>query len=349
MPETTSALTPEQISNIVVVSGSINPELAQATVDSIGVPLGKVNLERFPDGEFHPTFEGSLRGKEVFFMQSLGRRHVVDQKTGIEYDLSVNDAIIEQQLMIDAATRASATEMTAIIPYLAYGRGDKKHEGREPISAAYLIDAYENSQVKRLMSVDIHSGQSQGHFKGPYDHLLAQPVLLEALREIMGDEDPGNFLMVAPDEGRLTVATVQADKLGIDVDFIPKKRLSGSSVSRKKVNLDAADGRTCFVVDDIISTGGTIISAADMLIDAGAIDVYVGATHGTLPGRAVDKLADSRVKQFIITDTLPMQAAKEALGDRLKVVSMAPLIGQAIVQIVTKGSISALFDGKNNL
>ncbi|HSX44546.1 MAG TPA: ribose-phosphate pyrophosphokinase [Candidatus Saccharimonadales bacterium] len=335
---TGGGLTPEQAAKVFVASGSINPELAQDTVDSIGLKLGETNLEQFPDGEFHPRYKESVRGKHVFVMQSHGRRN----------GLSVNDAIVEQELMIDAALRASASQITAVNPYFAYMRGDKKQEGREPIPSAYMIGKLQNAGANRIVAVDLHSGQSQGHFHGPFDPLLAHPVIISALRDVMEPGQEENYLMVSPDEGRLRVATIQAEELGIDVAFIPKKRKSGDSVTRTKTNLEEADGRDCFLVDDIIATGGTVISAVEMLKKAGAKDVYVAATHGTLPGNALENLSQSEVKQFIMTDTLPMHEAKEALGDRLKVVSMAPLIGQAIVEIVSDGSVSKLFGGLNN-
>jgi ribose-phosphate pyrophosphokinase len=262
--------------------------------------------------------------------------------------LSVNDAIAEQELLIDAALRASAENITAVCPYLAYMRGDRKTIGREPLPAALTIRKIQNAGANRIVAVDLHSGQSQGHFHGPFDQLLAQPVILKALSQYITPGNEEGFLMVAPDEGRLNTATEQADELGIDVAFIPKKRRSAAGIDRKKAPIQEADGRVCFIVDDIISTGGTILSAAELLMESGAKKVILAATHGTLPGNAAEKIAESDVAGLILTDTLPLHEAKDVLGERLQVVSMAPLIGRAIVEIVQKGSISRLFNGRNN-
>jgi ribose-phosphate pyrophosphokinase len=313
-------------------SGSSHPTLASDISRNLGVELGEANLRRFANGEYHCRFEESIRGSDVFIIQT---------HTGSETN-SINDSIMEQLHMIDAAKRASAKRITAVCPYYGYSRQDRKAEGREPIGAKLVADILTAAGVDRVMSVDLHSGQIQGFFDKPVDHLLAMPVLLEYLRR----EAHGEFVIVSPDAGRVKVAERYSQALGADLAFVHKRHVKGkaNAVEARGVIGDIG-GRCCVLVDDIIDTAGTIVAAADILVDNGATEVWAMATHGLLSGPAVDRLKGSKIARTVITDTLPMPPGKELAN--LEVLSVAKIIADAIDAVFEDTSVSEIFGGEN--
>jgi ribose-phosphate pyrophosphokinase len=265
-----------------------------------------------------------------------------------EHGLSVNDALVETMLLIDAARRSSAREITVVIPYLGYSRQDRKAKGREPISAAIVTRMLEMAGAHRLVTVDVHSPQIQGTFHGPFDHLVAGGLLLKGIAAEIGSQDPELFAVVSPDTGRAKASERAADELGIRLRHLQKKRdrSDSSNVLRPK-RLQGVDGRTCFMIDDMIDTAGTLITAAQTLRDSGARGVIASATHALLSDPAIERLQAGVIDKLIVTDTVPVNYAKKALGDKLEVISVAPLLATAIREIATGGSISEMFGGNN--
>ena len=254
---------------------------------------------------------------------------------------SVNDAVIEQLVMVDAAWRASAKRVTAICPSFPYARQDRKAEGREPISAKLMANLLESAGAGRLVSVDLHSGQIQGFFDGPWDHLTAMPVLCDRIADL-GDD----LVVVSPDAGRVKVAERYSIALGADLAIVHKRRIRGekSTVQAREVVGDVA-GRVCVLIDDMIDTGGTIVAAAEQLMARGADEVYAATTHGLFSGPAIDRLKNSVIRKVIVTDTLPMPPEKTI--DKLEIVSVAPTIASAIRAVFEDTSVSEIFGGNN--
>jgi ribose-phosphate pyrophosphokinase len=256
----------------------------------------------------------------------------------------VNDVIMEQLIMIDAAKRASAKRITAVMPYYGYARQDRKSKGREPITAKLVADLFTASGVDRLMSVDLHSGQIQGFFNGPVDHLTAMPVLLDYLRET----SRGDYVIVAPDTGRTKVAEQAANALQVDVAAIYKRR-SKDKISeveaRGVMGEDVIAGKLCVLIDDMIDTAGTICAAAEVLLAKGASEVWAMATHGVLSGPAIDRLKNAPLSRVVVTDTLPIGSEKEI--DKLEVVSVAGVLARTIDAVFEDRSVSQIFGGAN--
>ena len=314
-----------------LLSGRFNLDLAQAIAEHLGVDLCETNLSEFANGEIHCRFGQSIRGADVFIIQSHA---AVDGR-------SVNDAVIEQLVMVDAAWRASAKRVTAICPSFPYARQDRKAEGREPISAKLMANLLESAGAGRLVSVDLHSGQIQGFFDGPWDHLTAMPVLCDRIADL-GDD----LVVVSPDAGRVKVAERYSIALGADLAIVHKRRIRGekSTVQAREVVGDVA-GRVCVLIDDMIDTGGTIVAAAEQLMARGADEVYAATTHGLFSGPAIDRLKNSVIRKVIVTDTLPMPPEKTI--DKLEIVSVAPIIASAIRAVFEDTSVSEIFGGNN--
>ena len=312
---------------LVVVSGRAHPELAQDVASELGTEVLSSTAYDFANGETYVRFNESVRGCDVFVVQSHGDR--------------VNDWLMEQLIMVDALKRASAKRITVVAPFFPYARQDKKHLGREPISARLVADLYKTAGADRLMSVDLHTSQEQGFFDGPWDHLWAQPVLVDYVRTRV---DPANTAVVSPDAGRIRVAERWANQLGgTPLAFVHKTRdvtRPNESVANRVVG--DVEGRTCVLVDDMIDTGGTIAKAVQVLLDSGAKDVIVAATHGVLSGPAVDRLSTCGVREVIVTDTLPIPAGKRF--EKLTVLPIAPLLARAIKAVFDDGSVASLFD-----
>jgi ribose-phosphate pyrophosphokinase len=317
-----------------LLAGRSHPALAEDIAAHLGVELSEPNLVDFANGEIRPRFEQSVRGTDIFVIQSHCRTP----------GRSVNDSLMEQWLMIDAAKRASAKRITAVCPYYGYSRQDRKSKGREPISARLVSDIFATAGADRIMSVDLHSGQIQGFFDGPVDHLTAVPLLTQYIRRNSGSD----FVMVAPDTGRTKVAEQAARHLSGDVQVasVYKRRPKDAvnEVQALDVMGDVA-GRMCVVIDDMIDTAGTICAAADLLIDKGATEVWAMATHGLLSDPAVDRLKNSQITRVVVTDTLPLPPEKQI--DKIEVVSVAKVFADAIDAVFEDGSVSEIFGGEN--
>ncbi|BDZ42728.1 ribose-phosphate pyrophosphokinase [Paraoerskovia sediminicola] len=314
--------------NLVLVSGRAHPELAHDVADELGIDLLPTSAYDFANGEIYVRFGESVRGADVFVLQS--------------HTAPINQWIMEQLLMVDAAKRASAKTITVVQPFWGYGRQDKKHRGREPISARLITDLFSTAGADRLMSVDLHAAQTQGFFDGPVDHLWAMPILTDYVRTRV---DTGNVTVVSPDAGRIRVAEQWAAKLGGGpLAFVHKTRditRPNESVANRVVG--DVEGRDCVLVDDLIDTGGTIAEAVKVCLAAGAKSVMVAATHGVLSDPAVQRLSECGASEVVITDTLPIPAEKRF--SQLKVLSIAPLVARAIREVFDDGSVTSLFDG----
>lgn len=313
---------------LVLVSGRAHIELAQQVGEELGCGVSPTTAYDFASGETYVRFNESVRGADVFVLQS---------HTG-----EVNKWLMEQLLMIDAAKRASAKRITAVAPYYPYARQDKKHLGREPISARLIADLYKTAGADRIMSVDLHASQEQGFFDGPVDHLWAMPVLVDYVRSRV---DLSNVCMVSPDAGRIRVAEKWSAKLGgCPLAFVHKTRDTtrpNVAVANRVVG-DVA-GKQCVMVDDMIDTAGTISEAVKVVMNAGASSVIVAATHGILSDPAAQRLSECRAQEVIVTDTLPI--ALEKRFDKLTILPIAPLLARAIREVFDDGSVTSLFDG----
>lgn len=313
---------------LVLVSGRAHIELAQQVGEELGCGVSPTTAYDFASGETYVRFNESVRGADVFVLQS---------HTG-----EVNKWLMEQLLMIDAAKRASAKRITAVAPYYPYARQDKKHLGREPISARLIADLYKTAGADRIMSVDLHASQEQGFFDGPVDHLWAMPVLVDYVRSRV---DLSNVCMVSPDAGRIRVAEKWSAKLGgCPLAFVHKTRDTtrpNVAVANRVVG-DVA-GKQCVMVDDMIDTAGTISEAVKVVMNAGASSVIVAATHGILSDPAAQRLSECGAQEVIVTDTLPIVLEKRF--DKLTILPIAPLLARAIREVFDDGSVTSLFDG----
>ncbi len=313
---------------LVLIAGRSHPELAQHVAKELGVDLVDTQAYDFANGEIFVRFEESVRGCDAFVLQS--------------HCEPINKWIMEQLLMVDALKRASAKRITVIMPFYGYARQDKKHRGREPISARLIADLFHSAGADRLMAIDLHTAQIQGFFDGPVDHLFALPLLVKYVAETV--EDRNLITVVSPDAGRVRVAERWTDLLGAPLAIIHKRR-DPDVPNEAKVQEVVGDveGRICVVIDDMIDTGGTIVKAADALFDNGAKDVIVAATHGILSGPAVERFEGSRVREVIVTDTLPIPDDRRFA--KLTVLPVAPLIARAIQEVFTDGSVTSMFEG----
>ncbi len=314
-----------------IFAGRHNRALAEDIAENLGVRVTEAHLSQFANTETHCRFAASVRGSDVFIVQSHG---ALDGR-------SINDAIFEHLIMVDAARRASAKRITAVMPFYGYGRQDRKSEGREPITARLMADLFLAGGASRLVSVDLHSGQIQGFFNGPVDHLTAMPVLVNHLASY-GDD----LVVVSPDAGRVKVAERYAQQLHADLAIVHKRRLKGAknAVEAKDV-VGEVEGRHCVLIDDMIDTAGTICSAAELLMERGARAVSAAATHGVFSGPAIERLRASVFDKVVVTDTLPMP--EENRFEKLEVLSVAPLIADAIRAVFEDTSVSQIFDGQN--
>lgn len=313
---------------LMLFGGRAHPELNAEVADALGVSLVPSKTFNFANGEIYVRFEESVRGSDAFVIQS--------------HTAPINEWIMEQLIMVDALKRASAKQITVVMPFYGYARQDKKHRGREPISARLVADMFKTAGADRLMAVDLHTAQIQGFFDGPVDHLWALPILAGHVQE---NYAPENMTVVSPDAGRVRVADVWADRLGTPLAIIHKRR-NPDIANEVKVHEVVGDvqGRTCLLVDDMIDTAGTITQAAEALMEAGAADVLVAATHAVLSGPAVDRLKNSAgIKEVIVTNTLPIP--EDRRFDKLTVLSIAPLIARAIHEVFEEGSVTSLFNG----
>jgi ribose-phosphate pyrophosphokinase len=314
---------------LLVISGRAFPGLAEEIAGCLGIETTPTRLYDFANGEIFVRFLESVRGCDVFVVQS---------HTG-----PINQWIMEQLIMVDALKRASAKRITVVAPFFGYARQDKKSRGREPISARLMADLFRTAGADRIMAVDLHTAQIQGFFDGPVDHLFALPILASYLENRL---DLSEVTVVAPDAGRVRVCERWTDRLGCPLAIIHKRR--DTDVANKVKILEvvgAVAGRTCILVDDMIDTGSTIVNAAEALFEQGASQVIATATHGVLSGPAVDLLKNSPISEVVVTNTLPIPPDRRF--DKLTVLSIAPLIARAINEVFSDGSVTSLFDGQS--
>jgi len=311
---------------LMLFSGRAHPELAESVAHTLGVGIVPTKAFDFANGEIYVRYQESARGADCFLIQS--------------HTAPINKWIMEQLIMIDALKRASARSITVIVPFYGYARQDKKHRGREPISARLIADLMKTAGAHRLLTVDLHTDQIQGFFDGPVDHLFALPILADYVATKV---DRSKLTVVSPDAGRVRVADRWCDRLDAPLAIVHKRRDKdvANEVTVHEVVGNVA-GRVCVLVDDMIDTGGTICAAADALFTHGAADVIVTATHGVLSGPAADRLKNSQVSEFIFTNSLPDPGDLEV--DKITVLSIAPTLARAVREVFEDGSVTSLFE-----
>jgi len=311
---------------LVLVTGRANMELAEQVAECLGTELLPSDIYNFANGEIYVRYSESVRGSDVFVMQS--------------HCAPINDWLMEQLLMVDALKRASAKRITVIAPFFPYARQDKKHRGREPISARLVADMYKAAGADRLIAVDLHTAQIQGFFDGPVDHLVALPILADYVKQ----NHPGELAVVSPDAGRIKVAENWSSALGgVPLAFIHKTRdINRPNQTKANRVVGDVEGRTAVLVDDMIDTGGTIVQAADACMEAGAKGVVIVSTHAVFSGPAVERLKNSCASEVIVTNTLPLEDSQKF--DKLTVLSIAPLLARAVHEVFEDGSVTSLFE-----
>ncbi len=313
-----------------LVSGTSHYELAEEIASCLDVKLSETNFRAFADGEMHCRFDASLRGADIFIIQTHCK--------------PVNESIMEQLIMIDAAKRASARCITAVCPYYGYSRQDRKSTGREPITAKLIADLLSIAGADRVVSVDLHSGQIQGFFDVPVDHLTAAPVLLDYLRR----NGAADLVMVSPDAGRVKVAERYSQLLGTDLAFVHKRRPRGTFNQVEAMDVVGdVEGRPCVIIDDMIDTAGTVCAAASRLVEQGATDVWAMATHALLSGPAVERLDKSPISRVVVTNTVPL--AEDRRSPKNEIWSVAQIVADAIDAVFEETSVSEIFGGQNLL
>jgi ribose-phosphate pyrophosphokinase len=318
---------------MMLFSGTAHPKLSEEIAEHLGIGLSEIKISRFASSEIYVRSLYSVRGIDVFVLQSHAN--------------PVNESIMEQLILIDAMKRASAKRITAVIPYYGYSRQDKKSLAREPISAKLVADLLSAAGADRVVSVDLHSGQIQGFFDSPFDHLTALPLLAEYLQEDI--EVPENIVVVAPDAGRIKTAQRLAKYLETDLAYIDKRRSRHEAHTIESIKVvGEVDGRPCVLIDDMIDTAGTVVEGAKALADEGAAEIYAAATHPVLSGKAAQRLAESPIKEIVVTNTLPVaDETAQVLGERLTVVSIAPILASALLAVFEDESVSEIFHGEN--
>jgi ribose-phosphate pyrophosphokinase len=316
--------------SLVLLTGRAYPALAEEIAAELGITVMSTTARDFANGETFIKPDESVRGTDAFVVQS--------------YTTPINQWVMETLILVDALKRASAKRITVVAPFYPYGRQDKKHRGREPISARLIADLFKTAGADRIMAIDLHTAQIQGFFDGPVDHLFALPLLAEHIRGRYPVED---LVVVSPDTGRVRVAEQWADSLGgREIAFVHKTRDidKANEVVANRVVGDV-EGKVCLLIDDMIDTGNSITKAADLLFAHGAVDVVIAATHGIFSPPATDVLKNSRVTEVLVTNTLPIPPEKQF--DKLTVVSVAPLLAKAIREVFEDGSVTSLFDGRS--
>jgi len=308
-----------------LVAGNSNRPLAEAIAAYLSVPLAKAQVKRFADMEVFVEIQENVRGEDVFIIQSTS--------------FPTNDHLMELLIITDALRRASARRITAVIPYFGYARQDRKPAARTPISAKLVANIIAHAGVDRVLTLDLHAGQIQGFFDIPTDNLFAAPTLARDIKEHL---DGGNRMVVSPDVGGVVRARALAKRIDASLAIVDKRRERPGESEVMNIIGDVA-GRSCILVDDIIDSGGTLVNAAEALLANGAKEVYAYITHGVLSGGAVARIAGSKLKELVITDSImPTEAVKVA--HNIRVISIAPLMGEAIGRTATESSVSSLFD-----
>lgn len=307
-----------------IFTGSSNPALAGAICDYLGIPLGGATIEKFPDGEKSIRVEDNVRGRDCYVVQSTCT--------------PVDENLVELLIYLDCLQRASARRVTAVIPYFGYARQDRKDEGRVPITAKLVANIITAAGANRVLAIDLHTQQLQGFFDIPVDHLTGELVLSRYFK----DKKISNLTVVSPDVGNIKTAAKYVAHLSGDLAIVHKRRVSGSEVNAYEIIGDVA-GRNILMCDDIIATAGTVCSAAKLVKQRGAEKIYVGATHGVFVAQAFERLVQSPIDEVVVTDTIPLTEQAKKLG-RIKVLSVAPMLGEAIKRIYRNESVSSLFN-----
>ena len=318
---------------MMLFSGTVHPALGQEIAENLGIPVSEGQLRRFASGEIYFRAEESVRGADVFVVQT-------------HYE-PINEAIMEQLVMLDAMKRASAKRITAVVPYYGYSRQDKKALAREPISAKLVADLLSTAGANRVVSVDLHSGQIQGYFDFPFDHLTALPILSNYLEQDLGlrGED---VVVVAPDAGRIKTAEKLREYLHADLAFLYKRRSRHEAHKIEEMAVvGEVQGRPCVLVDDMIDTAGTLSKGVAALAAMGAGPIYAGATHAIFSGKARQNLEEAPIEQVIVTNTVPIPEEKQFA--KLRVLSVAPLVASALRAVFEESSVSEIFRGDNQL
>ncbi|GHD19176.1 ribose-phosphate pyrophosphokinase [Nocardiopsis kunsanensis] len=311
---------------LMLFSGRMHPALAEEVAKELGIEVVPTRFDTFANSEIFVRYLESVRGSDAFVLQTHAD--------------PVNESIMEHLIMVDALKRASAKRITVVSPFLGYARQDKKHRGREPISARLMTDLFRTAGADRMMAVDLHTDQIQGFFDGPVDHLFALPILADYVADELNLSD---ITVVSPDAGRVRTADRWADRLGSPLAIIHKRR-DPDVANQVKVHevVGEVEGRTCVLVDDMIDTGGTLVKAAEALIEQGAAKVVAAATHGVLSGPAVERLQNSSISEVIVTNSLPI--SEERSFEKLTQLSIAPLVARAVREVFTDGSVTSLFE-----
>jgi ribose-phosphate pyrophosphokinase len=306
-------------------TGRANPHLADGICRYLGIEMGRIEVSDFSDGEIFVQIQENIRGQDVFIVQPTCQ--------------PVNHHLMELLIMADACKRASAARITAVIPYYGYGRQDRKDKPRVPISAKLVADLISTAGFDRVLAVDLHAGQLQGFFNVPVDNLYASPVLMEYFRQRSYED----LVIVSPDAGGVERARAFAKHLGASLCIIDKRRESEvKNIAKVMHIIGDVVGRDVLIVDDMVDTAGTLIEATHALLETGARRVFAGATHAVLSGPAMQRLADSKLEELVVTNTIPLRG-KEELWDRIRVLPVAPLLGEAIRRIHWDESVSSLF------
>jgi len=323
---------------LMVAAGRASTDLGGKIADKLGVGLTDAGLKTFSDGEVYCRYGESIRGADIFLVQSIAG----NQAEG----LTVNDALVELLVMIDAAVGASAHRVIAVCPWYGYSRQDKKSAPREPITARVVAKALETIGIDRLVTMDLHAGQLQGFFSKTVDHMTAMPILTQFVKDELGD-DPGDLVIIAPDAGRVKLTRKFAQNVGVDYALLEKDRPAqqvaeiGYVIGQEKV-----EGRRAVIVDDIIDTGGTLAAGAQTVLDAGASQVYAVATHGIFSGNAFETLANSPLSGIVVTDTVPL---RDEAPDTIRVLTIADILTDTVRRIFSDESVSEVFRGENQL
>lgn len=315
---------------VKIFSGTSNRKLAEDIAKELEMELGDISISQFADGEISVKIEETVRGRDVFLIQPTSK--------------PVNENLMEALIIIDALKRASAHKINLVMPYYGYARQDRKSRGREPITAKLVTDLIERAGADRVVSVDLHAGQIQGFFDIPLDHLTARPIIAEYFEEIIGEEGKDEWTVVSPDLGGVTRARALADVLGLQIAIIEKSRPRPNESEILNVIGEFKDQK-CIIIDDIIDTAGTIVNAAETLIQEGAKEVYISASHGVLSGPAIDRITNSRaVAKCIVTDTIYQPKILD--NDKFEILSMAPMLAETIRRITSYTSVSEIMKDK---
>lgn len=319
-------MTKPDVNDLKIFAGRASRELAEGICRHINIPLGLGHTDMFPDGEIIVKLEEDVRGKDCFVVQSTYH--------------PVNAHLMELLIYIDCLRRASARRITAVLPYYGYARQDRKDEGRTPITAKLVANLITTAGADRVLTMDLHAAQIQGFFDIPVDHLIAAPVFVQHIQKMRGKL--GDTVLVSPDVGNVKTANMYANLIGGDLAIVDKRRKSGTEVVSKTIIGEVA-GRTVLMFDDMISTAGTVCEAARLVKEHGAKDVIVSATHPVLVGLAMERLQEAPISQIVVSDTIPCGQRCAKINDKLTILSVAGLLGEAIHRIHTDQSISALF------